>query len=156
VFEQACGSPDAGVDWPPAPASAAAEGDYPVVGEVLARYADLDADSRLSEAALARYMEQARSTVIRRVGLGDLGLLVASVDIINHSWRPVGGPVTLPTGISHIGRSSFVVRSIALRRDRLLALSDSTMVVTDRATGRPRAMPEDFRRQLAGLRLPGE
>lgn len=91
--------------------------------------------------------------MLSSVDLGDLGLLVASVDIAFESHRPVGGPVELPAGVTHIGRSSFVLQSSAYHRDRLIARCKNVMEVTDKSTGKPLTMPDAFRGQLSDLRL---
>lgn len=128
--------------------------DYPLHAELSARYVDLDADSGVSEAAVARYMEQGRSSLVRQLDLGGHGVVVATVNIRYGSYRPVGGPVDLHVGVDRVGRSSFVVRTTAVRRDRLVAMADSVMVLTDRGTGKPAVMPEGFRQGLARFCLP--
>lgn len=122
--------------------------DYPLHAELSARYVDLDADSGVSEGAVARYMEQGRSSLVRQLHLGDRGVVVATVNIRHGSYRPVGGPVNLHVGVSRLGRSSFVLRTTAVRRERLVAMADSVMVLTDRGTGKPAVMSEAFRDDL--------
>ena len=63
--------------------------------QLSARYADLDADSQRSEAALARYMEQARFGAIRGMDLGGLGILIAAADISFLHYRPALRPVNM-------------------------------------------------------------
>ncbi|MBA1145843.1 hypothetical protein H0Z60_02105 [Ectothiorhodospiraceae bacterium WFHF3C12] len=129
-------------------------GTFPLHGDLTARYGDLDADSGVGEVSVARFMEQGRSTLVRDLKLGDRGLVVASVDIRHLNYQPIGGPVDLPIGVSRVGRSSFVLRTAAVRRERVLAVADSVMVLTDRDTGRPATMTDEFRRGLTEFCLP--
>ncbi|KKN93044.1 hypothetical protein LCGC14_0201330 [marine sediment metagenome] len=127
--------------------------DFAVIQQLTPRYADMDADSQRSEAALARYMEQARFGAIRHLDLGGLGILIASADISYEHYRPGWEPVTLAAGISRIGNSSFVFTGCALGDDGVQASANSVMVVIDRATDRPTPLPDAVREQLAGLRI---
>ena len=121
---------------------------FAVREQITPRYADMDADSQRSEAALALYMEQARSNGIRHLDLGDLGMLIAVVDISFDNFRPGWGPVELAAGISRIGNSSFQFTGCALHKGEVQASANSIMVVIDPATNRPVPIPPAVREQL--------
>ena len=121
---------------------------FPVRQQLTPRYADLDADSQRSEAALARYMEQARSGAIRQLDFGGLGVLVAAVDISFAHFHAGWTPVELAAGISRIGNSSFLFTGCALHKDEVQAAASSVMVVIDPATNRPVHIPPALREQL--------
>ena len=123
-------------------------GNLPVQQELTMRYGELDADSQRSEAALARYMEQARFGGIRRLDMGGLGILIASADISFEHYVPGWQPVELASGISRIGNSSFVVSGCARFKGELQACANSVMVVIDPKTNRPVPITAELREQL--------
>lgn len=116
--------------------------------QITSRYGDLDADSQRSEAALARYMEQARFGGIRQLDMGGLGILIAQADISFANYLPGWQPLELASGISHIGNSSFVFDGCALHKGELQACAKSVMVVIDPASNRPAPIPPGLREQL--------
>ncbi|WP_339845765.1 hypothetical protein [uncultured Halopseudomonas sp.] len=124
---------------------------FPVVQQLTPRYADLDADSQRGEAALARYMEQARFGAIRHLDLGGLGILIASMDVSYLHFHAGWKPVDLRAGINRIGNSSFVFTGCASGEHGLQAVANSVMVVIDQASSRPAPIPDMLREQLQGL-----
>ncbi|MCK7545282.1 hypothetical protein MLC59_14030 [Marinobacter bryozoorum] len=126
---------------------------FPVHRELTPRYADMDADSQRSEAALARYMEQARFGTLQSVDIGNLGLLIAAMDITYLHFRPGSTPVELVTGVSHIGNTSFRLTGGAQSRDGVHAIANSVMVVVDLETNRPTPITDNIRSQLEKLHL---
>lgn len=127
--------------------------DFPVNQQLTPRYADLDADSQRGEAALARYMEQARFGAIRHLDLGGLGILIASMDVSYLHFRAGWEPVGLRAGISRVGNSSFVFTGCATSEHGLQAVANSVMVVIDQASSRPAPMPDALREQLQTLTI---
>lgn len=126
---------------------------FPVHRELTPRYADFDADSQRSEAAIARYMEQARFGTLQSVNMGELGLLIAALDITYLHYRPSSTPVELVTGVSHIGNTSFRLTGGAQSRHGVHGIANSVMVVVDLETNRPAPLTDDIRQQLEKLRL---
>lgn len=126
---------------------------FPVAQQLTPRYADLDADSQRSEAALARYMEQARFGAIRHLDLGGLGILIASMDVSYLHFRAGWKPVDLRAGINRIGNSSFVFTGCATSEHGLQAVANSVMVVIDQASSRPAPIPDILREQLNTLKI---
>lgn len=127
--------------------------DFPVTQQLTPRYADLDADSQRSEAALARYMEQARFGAIRHLDLGGLGILIASMDVSYLHFRAGWKPVDLRAGINRVGNSSFVFTGCATSEHGLQAVANSVMVVIDQASSRPAPIPDELREQLQALKI---
>lgn len=121
---------------------------FAVHQQLTPRYADLDADSQRSEAALALYMEQARSTALRQLDFSGLGILVASVDINFEHYQAGWTPLELAAGIGRIGNSSFVFITCALHKDEVQVSARSVMVVIDPATNRPIPISPALREQL--------
>ncbi|MFL1482489.1 thioesterase family protein [Marinobacter sp. LN3S78] len=126
---------------------------FPVQRELTPRYADLDADSQRSEAAIARYMEQARFGTLREVDLGGKGLLIAALDVTFGHYRPSSTPVNLVTGVSHIGNTSFHLTGGAESRHGVHAIANSVMVIVDLSTNRPTPITDEIRQQLERLSL---
>jgi acyl-CoA thioesterase FadM len=126
---------------------------FPVHKELTPRYADLDADSQRSEAAIARYMEQARFGTLQNVDIGNLGLLIAAMDITYGHYRPSSTPVELVTGVSHIGNTSFHLTGGAQSRHGVHAIAASVMVIVNLETNRPAPISDNIRAQLEKLRL---
>lgn len=126
---------------------------FPVHRELTPRYADLDADSQRSEAAIARYMEQARVGTLQTIDIGDLGLLIAALDITYGHYRPSATPVELVTGVSHIGNTSFHLTGGAQSLDGFHAIANSVMVVVSLQSNRPVPITDTIRTQLEALRL---
>lgn len=126
---------------------------FPVIQQLTPRYADLDADSQRSEAALARYMEQARFGAIRHLDLGGLGILIASMDVSYLHFSAGWKPVDLRAGINRIGNSSFVFTGCATSEHGLQAAANSVMVVIDQTSGRPAPIPDALREQLVTLKI---
>ncbi|SDT25132.1 Acyl-CoA thioesterase FadM [Halopseudomonas xinjiangensis] len=127
--------------------------EFPVRQPLTPRYADLDADSQRSEAALARYMEQARFSGIRSLDMGGLGILIASADISFLRYQPGFDQVDLASGITRIGNSSFVFTGGARYQGEMQAAANSVMVVIDPASNRPVPIPGTLREQLLRLTL---
>lgn len=131
--------------------------------ELDSRYNDLDATGRVSEGALMRCGEQGRSSLLRGAFAALpadgaerawLGLLVARVDL--HVLRAAPAPARwrLGTGVSHLGRSSVVLRTGLFDGDlNGHAYADSVLVFVNRQAGGSTAMPEAMRALLEQQRL---
>lgn len=122
---------------------------FPLQRELTVRYADLDADIQRGEAALARFMEQARFGAINTVDFGGLGILIASLDITFLHYRPGKKPVSLMAGCNHTGNSSFHLVGGAISEHGLQAVARSVMVMVDQKTSRPTPLTDAIREQLA-------
>lgn len=137
---------------------------YPQQRELDTRYADLDATGRVSEGALMRGAETGRSALLRAAfaafddpeGRHSVGLLVARVDLHVADWRALPTRWRLGAGVSHLGRSSVVVRvGFFDEQPSPLASADCVLVFVDRDRGQPVAMPDAVRDALAAQRLLG-
>ena len=127
--------------------------DFPFRRELTPRYADLDADTQRSEAAIARYMEQARFDSVGRIDLEGLGILIASLDITFGHYRPSGEPVKLGSGVSHLGNTSFHLTGGARSKHGLHAIANSVMVIVDLDQNRPTPLTDNLRVQLDKLKI---
>ena len=123
---------------------------FPVRQQLTPRFSDIDADSQRSEAALGRYMEQARFGGIRQLDFEGLRVMVAAVDISFTDYHMSWTTMELASGISQIGNSSFRFTGCALHKGEVQVAASSVMVVIDPDTGRPAPLPRGLREQLEG------
>ncbi|MFA5679305.1 MAG: thioesterase family protein [Pseudomonas sp.] len=121
---------------------------FPVRQQLTPRFSDVDADSQRSEAALGRYMEQARFGGIRLLDFEGTRVMVAAVDISFTDFHMGWTPLELASGISRIGNSSFHFTGCALHKGDVQVAASSVMVVIDPAIGRPTSLPRGLREQL--------
>ena len=134
---QPAGAPAAAV----LPPGADQRGHYRIENRFESRYADFDADGCTSEAAVMRGIEQARSTLLQAAYTAAGGdpardwtnLLVARIDL---HWAHHGAPPaqwSLAAAVTHLGRSSAVLRVAMFQGPALHAMADCVMVCTDPA-----------------------
>jgi acyl-CoA thioester hydrolase len=122
------------------------------------RFSDQDAAGHINNVALCAYLETARLTFIR-----DMGMMVRSengvrgisagmtVSFLAESHWP--GRVELGTGVIKVGTSSITVGSAAFKDDLCIAAAEMTVV---RLKGRtPHPIDENLREQLEKYRLKG-
>lgn len=135
---------------------------FPQQRELDSRYADLDATGRASETALMRCAEQGRSALLRAAFAQlDAGvertwqnLLVARVDLHLLQHRPPPARWLLGTGVTHLGRSSAVLRVAFFDPDQACtAYADCVLVFANRDAGKPVAMPDAVRTLLDQRRV---
>jgi acyl-CoA thioesterase FadM len=141
------------------PATAAALPDmrsYPLSRMLTSRFGDMDGDGSISDASLARYVEQARSMVLTEAmpacGLdlrtGPLGMLVARVAMHGLRHAAPAPEVTLAAGVAAIGRTSVNLRVGVFNDGNCIALADNTMVFIARESGKPTPPPEALQQRL--------
>lgn len=126
------------------------------------RFSDLDATGRTAEGALMRGAEVGRAVLLRAAfaaldgsehGDGRLGTMVARLDLHRLHFGPPPEVWQLTAGVTHLGRSSVVVRVGFFDGDRCQALADCVQVVVERAAGTPVPMPAPLRAMLETQRL---
>jgi acyl-CoA thioester hydrolase len=123
------------------------------------RFSDQDAAGHVNNVALCAYMETARLTFMRDMGLmGGRGEDEArgisagmTVSFLAESYWP--GQVELGTGVMRIGTSSITVGSAAFKDDVCIVAAEMTVV---RLRGRtPHPIDAALRAKLAKYALPG-
>ena len=122
------------------------------------RFSDQDAAGHINNVALCAYLETARLTFIRDMGMmgrGEDGVRGISagmtVSFLAESHWP--GKVDLGTGVMKIGTSSITVGSAAFRDDLCIAAAEMTVVRLKGKT--PHPIDDAFRQQLEPYRLKG-
>lgn len=136
---------------------------YPVIMQENVRYRDLDSQGHVNNAVYATYFEIARGEA-RRVAThlksarpeGSAGVVVRQL-INYHNSVPCPAKIDLCGGLIRIGRTSIDYGLAVFYKDQCAASGEVTVVMIDRATGRPMPIPDAYRAQLETimLRLPG-
>ncbi|HYC64657.1 MAG TPA: acyl-CoA thioesterase [Reyranellaceae bacterium] len=122
------------------------------------RFSDQDAAGHINNVAICAYLETARLTFIRDMGMmsqGEDGVRGISagmtVSFLAESHWP--GKVDLGTGVIRIGASSITVGSAAFKDELCIAAAEMTVV---RLRGKtPHPIDEPFRQHLERFRLKG-
>jgi len=122
------------------------------------RFSDQDAAGHINNVALCAYLETARLTFIRDMGmmaLGEDGVRGISagmnVSFLAESHWP--GRVDLGTGVLRVGTSSITVGSAAFKDDVCIAAAEMTVV---RLKGKaPHPIGQELRTRLEKYRLRG-
>ena len=130
---------------------------YPVAATLASRYGDFDADGGTSELAVMRGIEQARAALLKAAFAAAGGqperdwvsLVVARIDLhwLHHRAPPAHW--ALASAVTHVGRSSAVLRVAMFDGQALQATADCVMVYSDPA-GPPgaAALPQALRAAL--------
>ena len=122
------------------------------------RFSDQDAAGHVNNVAICAYMETARLTFMRDMGMmapredGLRGISAGmTVSFLAESYWP--GTVELGTGVHRIGSSSITVASAAFKDDLCIAAAEMTVV---RLRGKtPHPIDGAFREALETYRLKG-
>ncbi|MBN7819277.1 acyl-CoA thioesterase [Bowmanella yangjiangensis] len=119
------------------------------------RFYETDALRHVSNTVLAGWFEAAREPIFRiftpELDLANWPLILASYKIDFLKQIFYGKTVTLKTGISRIGNSSFVVYQEVWQDGQRCASGQTTMVHFDYATQASAAIPDAVRTKLQDL-----
>jgi len=122
------------------------------------RFSDQDAAGHVNNVAICAYLETARLTFMRDMGMmapredGLRGISAGmTVSFLAESHWP--GTVELGTGVLRIGASSITVASAAFKDDLCIAAAEMTVVRLKGKT--PHPLGEGFRAALDKYRLKG-
>jgi acyl-CoA thioesterase FadM len=137
---------------------------YSYLHSLSLRYGDFDVDGCTSAAAVARYLEQARSQLIFGVTeqpfdeflAGEFGILAARVRIGAVSHRRGIGNVQLAAGLRYAGTSSLTIRVGLFDDAGCFAVADNVLVMVNRESGRPEALPASLKERFAYWPYRGE
>ena len=109
--------------------------DFPFVTEIQTRYADLDPNGHVNNAAAAVILQEARGRFQHATGVKELmnryRYIVAGLAIEFAAEMFFPEPVEVRTGVLHIGRTSFTVGQIAHQRGRTTLYAETTAVLAD-------------------------
>jgi len=132
---------------------------YPYVVDENVRYRDCDLQAHVNNAVFATYFEIGRSAAMRdamskgaRRPKGTGGAVVRQI-INYHGQVRYPNVIQIGTGVLRIGRTSFAYASGVFCKGVCVASGEVTIVLTDRETGRPVAIPDDYRATVESLAL---
>jgi acyl-CoA thioester hydrolase len=121
------------------------------------RFADLDLLGHANDKAVATFVETARVGLMYEAfgdPFGGPQIVVMRRMVTEYLGElHFGDKVRTGCGVLRIGNSSFALGSSVFEGDRCCALTDTAMVVIDRETRRPVAIPDRMRAALERYRL---
>ena len=126
---------------------------YPFTADVQTRWADLDMLGHINNVAMAGLFEEGRGRFTSSLNMHrssrDVRWLIAGVSLnyLAEAHHPV--PLTVASGIGHIGARSWTVLSAAFQNGMCVATCDTATVYTDK-TG-PVALPEEYVAKLSAF-----
>ncbi len=128
---------------------------FPAAVTIHTRFADLDLQGHVNNAAVPVILQEARvdfnTAVDMRGQLGGLRPMVAGITIEYAAELTHPGEIEILTGVSKIGRTSFTLQQVVRQRGRTAIYAETTLVIAD-ATGAA-ALPEGLRCNLEALLL---
>lgn len=113
-------------------------------------YEDTDAGERVYYANYLKYMERARSELLRSIGFessaalkSGYGFVVADVHIAYKSYAMLDDVVEVRTSVIKAGRAKLVLQQNIYKSAQLLTESEVTLAFIDKA-GKPARIPEEI------------
>jgi acyl-CoA thioester hydrolase len=139
-----------------------ARADYPHAREIPTRWMDNDAYGHVNNVVHYSWFDTVVNEWLIRRGLLDVekgALIGLVVETGCHYFESLTYPETVTAGlrVAHVGTSSvrYEIAIFGEARDRAAAQGHFVHVYVDRATRRPAALPEAWRRELDALRAAG-
>lgn len=123
------------------------------------RFYETDALQHVSNTAIVRWFETCREPIFKMfnpsLDLDNWNLIVASykVDLLQQIFL---GDITIKTGLSRVGNSSFVVYQEVWQNDEKCASGETVMVHFDYENKKSEPIPGSVREQLEQLLVEGE
>jgi acyl-CoA thioester hydrolase len=131
--------------------------DFPGRTGDIIRFGDLDPQGHVNNTVFATFFETGRVMLLREPGneLGAPGAttVLAQLDIAFLKEMHWPGTVTIGTGTTRIGRSSYTFLQAIFHEGECAATADATMVMIDAQTRRARPLPENVVARLEKLRM---
>jgi acyl-CoA thioester hydrolase len=134
--------------------------DFPHRTADIVRFADLDPQGHVNQAAFATYFETGRVAMFREPNLGiatpglTFVMVRQEIDYLKELHWP--GTVEIGTAVAVFGRSSFAVIQGVFSKDVCAALDRVTMVCIDLTQRRPVPLPEEQVARLSPFKYRGE
>jgi acyl-CoA thioester hydrolase len=128
------------------------------------RYADLDPQRHVNNAALFTYLEQARAKYLERLGLWDgvdfdeIGIIVAEASASYKAPIAFTDRVLVEAGVTRLGTKSLDIEYLVRTDDgRVVATGRTVLVAYDYGQAASIPVPEEWRRRIAEFEgeLPG-
>jgi acyl-CoA thioester hydrolase len=135
--------------------------DFPHWATDTIRYGDLDRQNHVNNAVFSTYLETGRVLLQRGAENGlllpgaEFALVRVVIDFRSELHWP--GTVDIGTAIAHLGTSSLIFAQAIFQGETCAASAESTLVLLDAATRRPRPYPDDVAARIRATmpRAPG-
>ena len=131
---------------------------YPFVGEIAARYGDMDANAHLNNLALESLHENARASMNRHLlpqaySTGARRMRLVTSQNAVHFLAEAHWPAMIQTGagVGRIGRTSYVASTGLFIDDTCIGVCDTVLVLL--GDDGPVPLPDDFRAGLQKVLL---
>jgi acyl-CoA thioester hydrolase len=128
---------------------------FPFWTEEKLRVADTDMNGHINNGAIGAFCEAGRAELMHAIAgppqTRGVSMAVARVEIDYLRELHYPGRVRIGSAVVRIGSSSFTVRQGLFLGETCFATSQSVMVILDRTTRRPAAIPAALREGLARL-----
>lgn len=114
------------------------------------RYRDLDPRGHVNHVVYVSYMEQAKGAFLREVvgvALDEVNTVVRSLDVEYERSIESGQQVTVDLRVENVGETSFTI-AYRLSADGRLVATAKTVSVLLNERGKPRAIPDRWRRRI--------
>jgi acyl-CoA thioester hydrolase len=125
-------------------------------GDII-RFGDLDPQGHVNNTVFATFFETGRVMLLREPGneLGAPGAttVLARLDISFLRELHWPGEVTIGTGTTHVGRSSYSFLQAIFHDGECAGTANATMVMIDAVTRKSRPLPDNVVARLEQLRL---
>jgi acyl-CoA thioester hydrolase len=119
------------------------------------RFYETDALKHVSNTALVGWFEAARFPIFKlftpELDLDNWPLILANYNVDFLQQIYLGSDVTVKTGVSRIGKSSFVVYQELWQQDTMKAKGTTTLVHFDYKNKRSAVIPDNIRSELEAL-----
>lgn len=130
---------------------------YPLRVTVPARFRDLDTLGHINNVAIASFYEEGRALLNRTAFPAEfrraqnMRMLIADVHIAYLGEAHYPGDLTVCSGISHVGRTSYTIALALFQHGACVGVCETVLVNTDGKT--PAAIPDEGRTALEALKL---
>jgi acyl-CoA thioester hydrolase len=126
---------------------------YPFAADVQTRWADLDMLGHINNVSMAGLFEEGRGRFTSSLHMvrssRDIRWLIAAVSINYLAEGHHPQPITIGSGIGHIGTRSWTIFSAAFQSGVCIATCDTSTVYTDK-TG-PQPIPAEYVEKLSAF-----
>lgn len=134
---------------------------YPAWTSDIIRYRDLDPNAHVNHTAIAEYFENGRVRLRHEhlAQLGDdilTGFVLAKLSIQFNFELHFPGEVSVGTGLSRLGNTSYTLTQGLFQDERCIANSEVITVYIGKDTGRPTPLTDEIRAALQKVALVGD
>jgi acyl-CoA thioester hydrolase len=116
--------------------------------DIQVRFFDTDALGHVSNVAFSLYVEQARVSFFRSLGMGPITLILAHISLDFRKQIKFGDVVCVETKVKKVGNTSVTFVQTIFANNDLAAEVESVVVLFDYEAQKPKPIADDLRRRL--------